>query len=203
MCRLIKLMPDVQVPLKDVNSAFEKVLNQTEEQIAKLGIQKYSRLLEYAVTLAENQFGKRIAGISLHARKNGGRIDAWNVEIDTLYKIHSKLGYHNLSPNDIPYYKKALEILDPWILQIDLSELEQIDVLSKEQIHHLFQILSETESTLRVGYRKIYDLDDAKHYQEQAIIHLKRLKEGEDKIKRVFDNLSSLANLFTIMGKFI
>jgi tetratricopeptide (TPR) repeat protein len=54
---------------------------------------------------------------------------------------------------------------------------------------------------LSVSYKDVKDWDKAIHYQEQSILHAKLMKDGEKKIKKVYDYLSRLANLYHHMGK--
>jgi hypothetical protein len=69
-------MHDTPIPFKDVHVLVDKVLDQTEDQIAIIGGLKYITLLEHTATFAEHQFGKQIAGKVRYKRRNGDRIDA-------------------------------------------------------------------------------------------------------------------------------
>jgi hypothetical protein len=59
--------------------------------------------------------------------------------------------------------------LGPWIVQISMSEVDRITVLSNERIEYLFGVVSTTESNLSLRYLEVYDWDNAKHYQEHSI----------------------------------
>lgn len=185
-------MPDVLIPFKDVCLAIKESLSQTDEQIAKIEKQRYIRLLRHALAFLENQFGMRIAGKSSYLRENGDRIDAWQVESVSFCDINNKLGYHDFS-NKVSYYQKSLGIYGPWVAQISLSEKDRIDVLMEEKIEILYEMFSQTEYNL--SYRKQKYLNKAIYYQEQSILH-----DGEDKIKTVYDMLTSLGNLYNDMG---
>jgi hypothetical protein len=71
--------------------------------------------------------------------------------------------------------------LESWIVQINLTEGDRIDILTDEGIEFLYSILSQTENNLSVRYYQVKDWDKAVHYQEQSILHLKQKKDGEDK----------------------
>jgi hypothetical protein len=199
-CLLIKCMPVALLPLKDVYSTVDEVLKQTEAQVAKIGKDRYIRLLQHAATFTKSQFGKRVKESASYSRDDGDCVDAWNVEINVLNHIYNKLGYQD-SSNRISYYQKSLKILGPWIEQICLSEGDRTNIFDEEQISYLYDSLSKTESNLSAGYREIRDWDKAKYYQEQSILHAKLMKEGEDKIKSVFYALSKLASLHNLIGK--
>lgn len=192
--RLVKRMPDVLIPFDDVYSTAKDALNQTEAQIANLGTQKYIRLLQHALTFAQNQFGERIAGTSLYSKGKEDRIDVWDVEMNLLSKIYDKFGYYD-SSNVMYYYQKSLTILGPWIVQIGLSEIGRTDVLTELKVYYLFGLLSNTEFNLGVLHSQPNDWDKARHYIEQSILHGKQMKEGEDKVEKVYRNISSLSDL--------
>jgi hypothetical protein len=190
-CLLFNRMPAALIPTKDVYSIVDEVLSQTEEQIAKIGIQRYLILLQHSAIFVENQCGKRIVGTSSYLRNNGDRIDAWNVEVGFLVQIYNKLGCFD-SSNSISYYHQSLAILYTW--------KERIDVLTEEQTNLIFNFLSNTESNLCKRYKKVKDWDKAIHYQEQSIVHAKQLKDREDKIKRVYSYMNHLGSLYVNMG---
>jgi hypothetical protein len=102
-CRLHKLMPHVLIPFSDVKEAVEEILDQTDEQIARLGTRIFIKLLRHATIFAEQQFGKRIAGTSSYDRDDRDNSDSmctWIVEIGILDRIYGALGYHDLSSDD-------------------------------------------------------------------------------------------------------
>jgi hypothetical protein len=92
-----------------------EVRDQTEEQVAKLGGQKYARLLQHAATFAENQFGQRTAATSSYSRDDVDHVVNWEVELVLLFKIYNKLCYYT-SSNAISYSLKTLAILEAWII---------------------------------------------------------------------------------------
>jgi hypothetical protein len=67
----------------------------------------------------------------------------------------------------IHYYLKALGILEPWIVQIALSDTVRVDVLTEEKIEELLEKVSSTESNLCIIYSKLNDWDKAQNYFEQ------------------------------------
>jgi tetratricopeptide (TPR) repeat protein len=198
-CHLIKHMPVVLMPFRDVYSTVVKVLNQKEPLIAKIGMHRYIRLMQHAATFTKNQFGEHIERTSHYFRENGDSIDAWEVEIDILYQIYERLGYHD-SSNRISYYQKSLAILESWVEQISVSEGNRIVVLTEKKIDYLYYKLSMTETNLSVSYKDVKDWDKAIHYQEQSILHAKLIKNGEKKIKNVYNSLSGLGYLYHYMG---
>jgi hypothetical protein len=205
-CHLIKLMPGRLLPFRDVCSVIEEVTNQTEAQIAKLGSKRYIRLLKHTATFGERQFGKRIEGTASYTRDNGDIMSNWDVEVCVLLNIYNKLGSH-VSINDatmkntVPYSEKALAVLKPLKVQIDLSERERIDILDEEKIGMLLNMLYSTENNLSKGYRQLENWDKAEYYCKQSIFHAKQMKKGETKIRRVYDTLSWLGDIYHLCHK--
>jgi hypothetical protein len=88
VCHLVKQMPDMRrQSFKDVCSVVNTALEQSEEQMFKLGRKKYIRLLQHTETYVEIQFGKQVAGKASYERDNGDSIDNWTIEICVLLKI--------------------------------------------------------------------------------------------------------------------
>jgi tetratricopeptide (TPR) repeat protein len=81
-----------------------------------------------------------------------------------------------------------------------MSEKDRIIVFTEDQIDYLFLQLSNTECNLNVSYKDVKDWDKAIHYQEQSILHAKQLKDGEDKIKKVYECMCNLASLYDDMN---
>jgi hypothetical protein len=61
-------MPVVLMLFADVCSIIKDVRNQTEAQEAKIGAQKYIRLLQHAAAFPENQAGQRVVRTSSYLR---------------------------------------------------------------------------------------------------------------------------------------
>jgi hypothetical protein len=74
-CCSIKLKPETLQSFTDASPVVSQVLNQTEAQVAKLGSQRYIKLLHHTATFSEKQFGKRIAGRASYERDNEDSID--------------------------------------------------------------------------------------------------------------------------------
>jgi tetratricopeptide (TPR) repeat protein len=146
----------------------------------------------------------------MYERGNGDCITTRNAELDPLYETYSLLGEKIVYSDNggdlyrwtkaIPYFLKALAILEPWIAQIALSDIDRIDVLTEEQIEDLLEISSKTELSLSRGNIKLNNWDKSQHYYDQCVFHAKQLKEVEIKIKIVFDALSCQGNLYKAMN---
>jgi tetratricopeptide (TPR) repeat protein len=87
------------------------------------------------------------------------------------------------------------------MLQIDLEEGERTDGLTDQQVNLLFYYLSLTEYYLSVSYRKLNDSDKALHYIEKSVFHAKQMKEGELRVRRVFQMLNGLGDICHNIGK--
>jgi hypothetical protein len=113
LCKLIKLVPDTVLKFQDVSAVVKKVLHETNEQMAKLRINRCIILLEHAAVFAEHQCGKRIEGKADY-EIDGDRIDAWSAEIDVLCTIYSALTKYPISKsNALLYLQKPLSVLEP------------------------------------------------------------------------------------------
>lgn len=207
MCHLIKLMIDVPLPFIDVYLVVQKVLKKAEAQKAKLGRKRCVKLLEHAATFAEQQYGKRITGNRVDENNTGDHVDNWQVEINSLLEISTHLGQFILFCDDgdesedswkfaIFYLQKSLALLNPWMLQINLTETERIDVLTEEMIE-----LSTTERYLSCNYMKLNDWENAQHHMQQYILFAKKLKEGKTKIESVCNALNGLSIIYSKIDK--
>jgi hypothetical protein len=184
----------------------EEVMNKTEAEVAKLGRTRYLRLLQHTAKFAERQFGNRIDGKSSYKRDDGDRMENWVVEINILSRIYHNLVHYILisdatMKNTIPYLEKALAVLDPWRAEIDSSERERIDIIDEEKIETLLDLLQMTEYQSSAAYLQLCDWDKAEYYCKQSIFHVKQMKEGEIRMKKVLDALSLLGNMYQLGDK--
>jgi tetratricopeptide (TPR) repeat protein len=216
LCRFIKLMPDALLPLNDGFSIISDIIKELKSNIPlhQLGTQKYVRLLYHLAAFAEHQFGKRVPGTSSYSRDVSDSIENWEVEMVTLYTIYVLLAKHEAFEhyggnvrhywtNLMPIFLKSVEMLEPWIYQIGLSESERVDVISEKNIDVLLHAILSMERSLVTGYRVLNNLDKAHHYSKQAIFHAKQIRDGEERARDLFDALSSQGTLYYCMGKFI
>jgi hypothetical protein len=213
VCNMIKRMPDTLLPsFNDVLSVIQEVLGQTEAQIFKLGRKGYIRLLQHTATFAEHQFGKRIIGKTAYERDNGDSIDNFTVDLGVFFEVYKEIVDQMLlndagnntkgcSAKTLPYLQKTLAVLEPWRIQISLSEEERIDILSEETIQRLYDMLSVTEGYLIDSYRSLHDWNKTEHYCRQAVEHTKKLKGVEDRLRRVFDILTNLADAYCLSDR--
>jgi hypothetical protein len=189
---------------------FDKVLDEGEEKIVTKGGSKCIKLLERAADFAEHQFGKGIVGKEIYERDDGDSINVWDVEIETLFNTYNllgvKIGFNDYGgkENDrltkaMPYYLKALAILESWIFQIALTDTKRIDVLTEEKIEDLYSKVSKIERNLSISYKVLKDGNKAQHYCEQSLLNAKRLKEGKMKTQRAYGTLSCQGDPYEMM----
>jgi tetratricopeptide (TPR) repeat protein len=98
-------------------------------------------------------------------------------------------------------FEKSLAVLEPWIISMNLSKRERIDILDEEKIESFLHRLSSTEYNLTQAYAQLKDWDKAEHYSKQSIFHTKQMKGGEIKIWWVYDTLSWLGNVYEFSNK--
>jgi hypothetical protein len=171
-----------------------------------LGHKKHLILLEHAAA-----FGKRIPRKEVYERDNGDRIDAWQVNIKIFSYSNYKLNEVMTSCNDgddsrecwtkgISYLQKSLIILEPWIIQIGLSEREKTDVLDEGKINHLFYVMSSIETALKISNENLNDTEKELHHCEQSAYYAKQMEGGEVRTKLIFERLGVLSYIYYKVG---
>jgi tetratricopeptide (TPR) repeat protein len=156
------------LPFKQVTATILKLKGQAALMKEKKP-ESAIRILEYALSYAEIEFGEHVAGCSNRVRKDGLGLDMvlnWNADMPILLAlctdlkdIYKVLNESILYMNDICrnycekaiyYQKKCLSILEPWRLQITLKASERTDQLNATQISdihgHLAAIMDELGS---------------------------------------------------------
>jgi tetratricopeptide (TPR) repeat protein len=159
------------------------------------------------LSYAEFQFAERIPGKAYRQRENSSeRMDNWTVEIHFLVSIYICLSAtydadasHSLIDRDngmLPHYLKMLEVLKPWSLCLD----SRTDSMSKDEIHHILELLSNTERMVAVTYknRDRYDVSES-HYQ-RALFYARRYEhDGEMKTTLLLKVLTSYCDVQTAL----
>jgi hypothetical protein len=105
------------------------------------------RVLEHLLSYADYQFGQHVAGSEYRERSDGQRIHNWNVDINILFEISTKiLDIYIMNPllsaiirenKMFPHLDRSLHILCPWMVTIDSDATNQSNGLSFEQTNEL------------------------------------------------------------------
>lgn len=154
------------------------------------------RILQYSLSFTLFQFGDRVEGVAYRERLNGDRIDNWTAEcciFNTCFGLAKTLNRHVfnqlksgefkdskiLMMTVVPYAEKALTILEPWGIQLDLPKNEQTVTFDKYKIEFLVEMLSRTYCQLGDLHTTLDNFDQAAAHLEKAILYARRA--GKDK----------------------
>jgi hypothetical protein len=83
MCPILKKLSTKLQPYHEVIQIMDEVL------ASKKGSDV--RMFEHLVSYLEYQFGEKVAGIDYRERVDGGRISNWEIEIEILHRVYSRL----------------------------------------------------------------------------------------------------------------
>jgi hypothetical protein len=204
MCPILKKLTNKLQPYREVTRIISETLD------SKKG--KDIRILEHLLSFAEYQFGKGVAGKHYREREDGDRISNWIVEIKILNEIITTLAdfyRRNVSISDIdrtnmafPYIERSLNILNPWVINLNPDSSNGIDSLSKDQIDKLLDELIFTEQNMAAvtGDRRQFDV--AEGHCQRCLVYSRRYKlEGEKKTTSIFESLKTHCSLRERQGK--
>jgi tetratricopeptide (TPR) repeat protein len=171
-----------------------------------------TKILNELIKYIEYQFGDRIPGKSYRQRGNSERIDNYQVEISIIIPIYHSLRRSieekSLSVMDfenmiLPYYEKILELLKPWSLCVDLDAVNRVDILNKDQINEILELLSITEQNLAVIHTNKSQFVIAENHYKRALSFARRYnEEGETKTTLLFKVLTSYCILQMTQSNF-
>jgi hypothetical protein len=179
ICKTLKRLSNQLQPYHQVGQLIMEMLEAREN----------ARVLDHLLSYAEFQFGKRIPGKAYRQRENSSeRMDNWTVEIHFLVCIyiclsatHAADASHSLRDLDncmLPYYLKMLEVLKPWSLSLD----SRTDSISKDQIHHILELSSNTERMTAAIYKNRDQFDLSNSHYQRALSYARRYDhDGEMK----------------------
>jgi tetratricopeptide (TPR) repeat protein len=158
------------------------------------------RVLEHLLSYADYQFGKHVAGRDYRERSDGQRIDNWDVDINILLEIITRI--RNIYVTDplislmvldnktYPYLERSLHILSPWMVTIDSDATNQSNSLSFEQTNYLLGKSSTIEGNMALVAISRNQFDVAEGHCHRRLAHSRRLGvEGEDKTTSIFEAL--------------
>jgi tetratricopeptide (TPR) repeat protein len=196
ICKTLKRLSNQLQPYHQVGELIMEIL----EARADL------RVLCHLFSYAEFQFGERIPGKAYRQRENScDRMDNWTVEIHCMVCIYKCLSAtyaadasRNFRDRDngmLPYCLKILEVLKPWSLCLD----SRTDKMSKDEIHLILELSSNTECMIAAIYknRDRYDVSES-HYQ-RAISYARRYDhDGEMKTTLLLKALTGYCEVRTV-----
>jgi hypothetical protein len=196
ICKILKRLSTDLQPYREVVQIINEILDASRNV----------RVLEQLYRYAELQFGDRIAGETYRQRKDSDRIDNFKVEIDVLIPIYRSLVNvyikdTSLSAMDrdnivLPYREKMLTVLQPWSLCVDLDAANQVDSLSKDQIHKILESLSTTERSVSIIYTHRSQFNLSENHCRRSLTCAQRYnEEGEIKTTLLLNAFTSYCSL--------
>jgi tetratricopeptide (TPR) repeat protein len=164
------------------------------------------RVLEHLLSYADNQFGQQVEGRDYRERTDGQRIANWDVDINILLKISTRMSnfyVNNLSLTPIiqdnkmfPHLERSLNILKPWIVIVDSDASNQSNSLIFEEKEYLFNVSSVIERTMALVVINRNQFDVAEGHCHRCLANARRLGvEGEDKTTSIIRALETYSNL--------
>jgi tetratricopeptide (TPR) repeat protein len=171
------------------------------------------RVLEHLLSYADNQFGQQVEGRDYRERTDGQSIANWDVDINILLEISSRMvnfNVENLSLSPIirdnkmfPYLERSLNILKPWIAIMDSDANNPSNSLNLGQIDYLLKLSSNTERRMTTVTMGRNEIDVAEGHCHRCLAIARRLGvEGEDKISSTLGVLVTYINLRQKQGDY-
>jgi hypothetical protein len=197
MCPILKKLSTNLQP-------FHEVIR-IKDEILALNIGNDVRILEHLLSYLEYQFGDKVAGIDYRERR-GEYISNWEVEIQILHRIYSRLTSSYQKDNSLsmsrrneigfPHLKRSLKILNDWLIQLNLEASNRIDRLNSPQMNYLLLELLRTEQNMAAFTMNSYQLDIAEGHCQRCLAYSKRYGlEGEVKTTVTLSALKTYCTL--------
>jgi hypothetical protein len=172
-----------------------------------------ARVLQHLLSYADYQFGEHVAGSKYRERSDGQRISNWNVDLNILLKISTRitniyatnasLGAMIRNNKMFAHLDRSLHILSPWMVTIDSDTINQSSSLSFEQTNNLLKQSSTTEGNMAMVAIRRNQFDIAEGHCHRCLAYSRRLGvEGEDKTTLIFEALRSYVTLRHRQGDF-
>jgi hypothetical protein len=199
MCPILKELSTQLQPFHEVIRIKDEIL------ITKKG--KDVRVLQHLLSYLEHQFGEKITGIDYRERGNGERISNWEAEVMILINIHGRSDTSYVHDNSMsmisrnemrfPNLKRSLNLLDPWLIQLDLDASNRTDNYNDHRVNFILESLSSvgcSMANVTMGARN--QLDIAEGHCQRCLAHSRRYGlEGEMKITHILGALRIYCDL--------
>jgi tetratricopeptide (TPR) repeat protein len=198
LCPILKKLPNKL-------QSFDEAVRIVEETLAS-NKGKDIRVLEHLLSYADNQFGQQVEERDYRVRTDGERIANWDVDINILLKISTRLSdfhveYLSLSPiiqdnKMFPHLERSLNILRPWMVILDSDASNQSNSLDIGEIDHLLKLSYRTEQSMALVTMNRNQFDVAEGHCHRCLANARRLGvEGEDKVTSILNALSTCIEL--------
>jgi hypothetical protein len=206
MCSTLKKLTNKLQPYFNVSLLIIEIL------VSKKG--NDTRVLEHLLSFADHQFGKEVTGKHYRERGVGGRISNFEVDIEISNNIIKMLvnlylqndSLCNLDRDDmiLPYLKRSLSLLNPWVTNLHLDVREGNSILSEEQENTLLKELYFAEQGMAAIAMNRRQIDLAEGLCQRCLAYTRRYGlEGEKKTTMIFTALQYCCNLRQLQGNLL
>jgi tetratricopeptide (TPR) repeat protein len=141
----------------------------------------------------------------------GEGVEGWRVEVDHLRTIYEELAQCIGGQDDnsieedcllkaIPYWQKSIQILESWI-PVSWNPRNEEHGWRNERMYHLFHSLHCAETNIAAIFKCLKKNNKVQDHMELAVSHAKKMQEGEEKTKLLFDALNSLGDAYHKLQK--
>jgi tetratricopeptide (TPR) repeat protein len=202
MCPILKKLQNELRPYRKVTGPINEILKSKKGDDC--------RVVEHLLSFAEHQFGKEVTGKHYREREDGERISNWIADIQILYRIISKMsdlyGQDNFLSTIVqedmsfPYLERSLNLLNPWMINLDSDASNGIDSLDEDQINYLVNMVLKqlyyTEQNMAIIAMSRRQFDTAEGHCQRCLAYSRRYGlEGEEKITMIFTALKLCCSL--------
>jgi hypothetical protein len=151
------------------------------------------RFLEQLLSYADNQFGSKVEGRDYRVRIDCERISNWDVCINNLLNIGSKMtdfyaeffsqSLTILYSKMFPHLERSLTILRSWMVTMDSDGSNQSNSLNSRQIVHLLRIPFHSEQSVALVAMNRNQFDVVEGPCHRCLANARRHGiEGEEKL---------------------
>jgi tetratricopeptide (TPR) repeat protein len=205
MCAILKKLPNKLQSYNGVVRIIDEILASIKGNDV--------RVLEHLLSYADNQFGQQVAGRDYRERTDGQRIANWDVDINILLKISTRISnFHieNLSLSPIirdnkmfPHLERSLNILTPRMVIMDSDGSNQSNSLNLVQIDCLLQLSCNIERNMATVTMGRNQFDVAEGHCHRYLVNVRKLGvKGEVKITSIFEALDTYIKLRQRQGDY-
>jgi tetratricopeptide (TPR) repeat protein len=198
LCPILKKLPNKLQSFDEAVRIVEEILASNKGNDV--------RVLEHLLSYADNQFGQQVEGRDYRVRTDGQCIVNWDVDINILLKISTRMTnfyisnpFHSLKilhSKMFPHLERSLNILKPWMVIMDSDASNQCNSLNSEETESLLKISSDTEREMALVTMNRSQFDVAEGHCHRCLANARRLGvEGENKVTSIMRALGTYVEL--------
>jgi hypothetical protein len=183
-CKMLKKFSNELRPYSEVDQIINEILD-----APKIIGERKLRVIQHALSYANFQLGERVLGKSHRERDNGDQISNWIAELGILdpnclrlvdiYLCDESLSMMIKNDMMLRFLKMRVELLMPWY-----DNISRMTQSSKEEINHVYLLLTTTDTRIAVIYTHRNDFNLAETYCKKALSNAKKF-DGEEEQKTI------------------